>query len=79
MLGPVGGGGPAAGADLAGLQGVLGRCFGGVSELLSSVGTMRRGCICMNLSVPLNAYLCGIKENGLGFNTIGSDKYQRSL
>lgn len=33
----------------------------------------------MNLSVHLNAYLCSIKENGLGFNTVGSDKYQRSL
>lgn len=33
----------------------------------------------MNLSVHLNAYLCSIKENGLGFDTVGSDKYQRSL
>lgn len=34
---------------------------------------------CINSSVPPNAYLCGIKANGLGFNTAGIDKCQCSL
>lgn len=43
------------------------------------VGVTEGTHICINSSVPTNAYLWGIKANGFGFNTAGSDKCQCSL
>lgn len=60
--------------------GLKGRCSGeGDLELFPSVGVTEGTHICINFSVPMNAYLCGIKAKGFGFNTAGSDKCQCSL
>lgn len=60
--------------------GLKGRGFGeGDLGLFPSVGVTEGTHICINSSVPTNAYLCGIKANGFGFNTAGSDKCQCSL
>lgn len=60
--------------------GLKGRGFGeGDLGLFPSVGVTEGTHICINSSIPTNAYLCGIKANGFGFNTAGSDKCQCSL
>lgn len=51
----------------------------GNSGLFLCVGITGGASVCINLSVRLNAYLCGMKGNGFGFNTARSDKCQCSL
>lgn len=45
-----------------------------ILELFYYADITEDSCICINFSVHLNAYVCGINENGFGYNATGSDK-----